>query len=164
MAAIVDKAAEAAKKAAEAAKKAAEAAKKDPFGAAATGVKTVVGGVTGVVQKGIGAAANLKWVKGTKAATSVDLSNALVGMLGAHTDIAIDSAAKLAEGIYKGKPVNDLSKLAWEAAKKSGKSSADDVVDKVMAVFKSYDPDFSKQDLSELPGAIKQGARDLFKK
>ena len=33
-----------------------------------------------------------------------------------------------------------------------------------MAVFKSYDPSFTKQDLSELPGAIKQGARDLFKK
>jgi L-lactate utilization protein LutC len=149
----------AANKTTTAVKKAATAVKKDPIKATATVAKAVVGGVTGVVQSGISKVANSRLLKGTKAGTSVDLSNALVGLTGAWADIGIDAVATLASGAYQGKTVSELTDTVVASAKKSTKGNVDQIVDKTIACLKVYDPDITKQDLATFAKDLKDSAK-----
>ena len=138
--------------------------KKTPGEVSALVVKTLILSPADILQWGIGKIADSKLMPGKKSATALSMSNTLVGLPGAPIGMGIDAIGALADAIYHGKPVKQLIPLAVSAGLATGKNSVDDVVDKAVACCKAHDPDFSKQDLVEFGGYIKQGGKNAWSK
>ena len=119
-----------------------EKAKDDPVAAAATAVKTAIGGVDGLVTGAISAAANTPWFKGTKVGTTVDIAAYLKELPGKPKDAAIDQIANLVSSVYKAKTAKEALNLFGKAEEKRKNESFTELVDKVLDLIKAYDKDF----------------------
>jgi len=119
-----------------------EKAKEDPVAAAASVVKTAIGGVDGLVTGAISAAANTPWFKGTKVGTTVDIATYLKELPGKPKDTAIDQIANLVSSVYKAKTAKEAFNLFSKAEEQRKNENFTELVDKVLDLIKAYDKDF----------------------